>query len=284
MPDSSCKVRCEPWIFDRIHVLPLIRGGTRVEWSIHPRFRDPSPYLFQLQVGRTSNPLSDDWEDVGEAVEDTYFAEDPEQRLYGMGSWTHYRIQLTTSVATYLSNPASVLGDFDKPDWTRIQALSRQLSQRLRKKAGTEGYLLKRRIYGEPCTCLDQQTGEVRLPNHDRCYGTGIVDGYFDPYPCYFVEFLSQKKTRSHVSDLQTQNDGPVVSARMLNVPMLHSYDVFVDKGSDQRWIVHKIEAEVEVRGVPVILAPVELRLAPFSHIIYTLPIADQQAAAGCPS
>jgi hypothetical protein len=135
--------------------------------------------------------------------------------------------------------------------------------------------LLKRRLYGTACECVDSMTGETRIPDCPICYGTGIVGGYFAPYPCFYVEF-SRKKIRSHVSDIGTTNDGPVVAGRMLNTPQIHSYDVWVDRGSDQRWIIHKIESEIEIRGIPIILHPVEMRMAPFSHIIYSFPILGQ--------
>lgn len=277
---ARCDIRCGPecaWIFNPLHILPLLRGGTQISWSIHPHFTDPAPYTFQLQVGTTGNPLADDWLDLGDPLTDTYVTEDSEQRMFGMTMWTHYRLVLTTSVASYASPPQNVLGTFDKRDWLQIRNIVRQTSLRLRKKAGVEGYLLKRRLYGEPCDCVDTSTGETRRPNCPVCYETGVIGGYFAPYPCFFVEFLDQRKFRSHVTDRGTENDGPIVPCLMLNTPQIHSYDVWVDKGSDQRWYIHEVQARVELRGVPVVLAPVFLRLAPFTNIVHSLPITGQQ-------
>lgn len=271
----QCGPTCE-WVFSRVRVFPLVRGNTQVEWEVHPQFNDPGPYTFQVQVGQTGNPYADDWEDVGVPVVDTYMTSDAQQRAFGMMSWTHYRVIMTTSVGSYASRPEKVLGDFNHVDWTRIRALTRQLDLRMRNKAGVEGYLLKRKIYGERCSCVDLGTDEPRIPNCPLCYATGITGGYYDPYPCFQVEF-PKRATRSHVSDTGTTNDGPVIQGRMINNPMLHSYDVWVDRSSDQRWIIHNIESEVEVRGVPIILYPVQMRLAPFTHIIYSFPIAGQQ-------
>lgn len=273
-PGIHCGPECA-WIFDRILIFPLIKGGTRVEWGLHPQFKDPPPYTFQLQVGSTGNPLADDWADVGSPVTDTFFMEDPQQRLWGMMAWTHYRVLLTTPLANYASPPQLIWGTMDRSDAQKAKALVRQTYERLVKVAGVEGYLLKRRLYGEACSCLDTMTLESRRPDCPICYGTGIVKGYFDPYPCFYVEF-SGKKIRSHVSDTGTTNDGPVVAGRMINTPQIHSYDVWVDRGSDQRWFIHRIESETEIRGIPIILHPVEMRMAPFSHIIYSFPIPGQ--------
>lgn len=268
--DDSCA-----WIFDRITVWPQIRGGTRVEWTLHPNFRDPGPYTFQLQFGRTGNPAADDWTNVGLSVTDTYYAIDDSQRVYGKTQWTHYRLVLTTSVGVYISAPQPAFGVLDHRDWRRAREILRQESLRLRKEAGQEGYLLKRRLFGTVHEdCVDYLTREVKAVNCEVCYDTGFVGGYFTPMECVYAE---QSRKASH-EDLDagagrgTVNDGLRVAARMLAVPQLHEEDVWVDRDTDDRWYIHSIENIVEVRGVPLVLQ-VEMRLAPYSDVIYRYPI-----------
>lgn len=273
---DACGPDCS-WVFGELAVMPLIRGGTRVSWALHPQFKDAAPYTFQLQFGRTGNPLADDWEDVGPAVTDTYYADDASQRLFGMQPRCFYRVKLTTSFAEYVSRPANIWTTFDFADTQRVRNLLSQASRRLQFKGGNEGYLLKRRVFGEACpVCVDRMTDETRVPSCEICYGTGVTGGYFEPYPCSYVEF-TLKSTREHVSDMGTLNDGPVSSCRMLNQPFVNSYDVWVDRDADTRWFIHSIKSEVEVRSIPILLFPVEFRMAPFSHIIYQFPIDGQQ-------
>jgi hypothetical protein len=278
---ADCTVNCGPsceWIFDRVKVYPQIDGGTRVEWTIHPQFADAAPYTFQLQVGRTSDSYADDWVNVGTAVVDTYYVVDSSQRAYGRFQWTHYRVVLSTSVGSYASKPQHVYGNLSKRDWLRAREIGRLEQKRLRKEAGQEGYLLKRRLFGTVCPdCTDSITGEVRNAQCGTCYGTGIVSGYYAPIPCVYAE-LSPHGTRSEldISARGTVNDAPRVQARMLNIPQLFSYDVWVDKDSDFRWIIHSIQHAVEIRGVPVVLHPVEMRLAPYSHPVYGIDITGQ--------
>ncbi len=272
----SCETSCEQ-VFDHILITPLIRGGTRVAWQMHSQFRDPGPYQFQLQFGRTGSATADDWDNVGTAVYDTYYADDPTQRIYGMQNRAFYRVVVTTGLAEYYSRPTNIFDSFDFVSHNRIKNLISQQQLRLR-TAGSEGFLLKRRIYGEPCPdCADELTGESRQANCLTCYETGILGGYFEPYRCFYVEYTN-KKVREHISEVGTQNDGPVVAARMINQPVINSYDVWVDKSNDTRWFIHSVESEVEVQGWPVILSPVEIRMAPFSHVIYKLPIPDHHA------
>jgi hypothetical protein len=270
---TVCPTTCE-WIFGRIKVWPTIQFGTVVEWSLHPAFLDAAPHTFQLQIAHTSTPNEADWEDVGDPVVDTFLATDVPQRVYGRFQWTHYRIQLTTGEGTYLSAATNSLGAMGHRDWNKANEIIRQQAVRLKAKAGSEGYLLKRRLHGTPCSeCLDTMTGEIRNPQCETCLGTGFEEGYYDPVPCFYVE-LQEAGFRSHVKDgVGTTDDGVRAAGRMINVPQIFSYDAWVDKVSDHRWIMHSIKSEAEIRGTPIILFPVEMRLAPFTHPIYTIPV-----------
>src|ERR1700761_6733459 len=98
-PDSYC------WVFDRVRVFCLIKGATRVEWTLHPDFTDPGPYTFTLQTGTA--PVADNsaWVNVGLPVVNTYYAIDDQQRVFGKTNWTHYHVKLITPLGTYYSQP-----------------------------------------------------------------------------------------------------------------------------------------------------------------------------------
>jgi len=248
-----------------------------VEWVLHPHFSDPPPYTFQLQFGRTGNPLADDWTDVGLSVINTYYAIDDTQRVYGKTQWTHYRVLLTTSVATYASKPQNLYGSLPKRQWRIAKEIERMELLRLRKEAGQEGYLLKRRLFGEACSCLDSQTLEIANPQCPLCYGTGFTLGYYDPYPCFYAE-LGTHGIDNKLDGGQSRgtiDDAPRTWARMINSPQIFSGDVWVDRDTDFRWQIHAIQNIVEVTGLPVIVKA-EVRLLPFSHPAYTVIIPNQ--------
>jgi len=271
-----CGPRCE-WIFERLRAWPIIKGGTRVEWVIHPRFSDPKPYTFQLQFGRTGNPMADDWTDVGLSVVDTYFAFDDTKRVYGNFQWTHYRVILSTSLGTYASKPQDLYGSLPRRQWRIAREIERAELLRLRKEAGQEGYLLKRRLFGNACSCLDPQTKELNNPQCPICYGTGYEVGYYPPYPCFYAE-LGLSGTDSKLDNGQargTINDAGRTWARMINSPQIFSRDVWVDRDTDFRWEIHSIANIAEVTGLPVIVKA-EVRRLPFSHPVYTIDIYDE--------
>lgn len=256
---------------------PQIAGETRVEWTLHPNFTETGPYVFQLQAGHTGLQDSDDWVDVGATVTDTYYALDDTQRVYGKFQWTHYRVKLTVGSTEYFSDAVVPLGNLTFQDWNKAREILRMEQLRLKQSAGQEGYLLKRRLFGTPCSCIDPQTGEIRKPHHEECYGTGIVGGYFEPYPCFYVD-MSPVKHRSHLDSgagRGTIDDLPVVKGRMISMPQVFSYDVWVDRDSDHRWMMHQIDSIAEVRGVPLVVST-EMRLLPFTHPVYKITIEGQ--------
>lgn len=273
----SCEPTCIPdceWIFARVLVYSAIPGGTRVEWTLHPQFTDPVPHTFQLQVGRTGSNVSDDWENVGLPVSDAFYAIDDTQRVYGKTQWTHYRIKLTSASGVYYSRPEAALGVLPPSDWRIARAILQSWTVRLTKTpAGTEGYLLKRRTCGERCDCLDPDTLDVVNPQHETCYGTGIVGGYYDPVSCVYAE-LGLKSRREHIDEQMrgTTHTGSTVHAKLLAIPHLDSRDIWINKTADLRYTINNINSAAEMRGVPLVVET-DLRLLPFSDIAYTFPV-----------
>ena len=273
--ENYCPPNCEN-VFDLVHVSYLIRGGTRVLWQLVPDFRDPFPWSFQLQVGTSGNPQADDWQDVGLPVDNSFYAIDRSKRAYNRVQQTHYRVQLTTSQGVYYSDPVAKTGILGVRDWRLASEIIRK--ERLRSRyVAQDGYLLKRRISGTNCqTCLDLQTGEVTDPYCPECRGTGKQCGYFYPMSCIWAD-LSPTSHRLHQDDRRGVVQDIVVPARMLMLPLISEYDVWVSRKTDERYYIHTIQHAAEFRGVPLI-AKVELRPAEFTDVIYDIEIPQQDA------
>ncbi len=272
--DNSCPADCST-VFSRVRVFPLTRGNTRVEWELHPQFTVAGPYEFQLQVGHTGLNNAEDWEDVGISIEDQYYAIDEDQRHFGRTAWTHYRVIMTAGGEEYISRPESVEGVLSFADWQLARQIIAAESLRLKKThAGTKGYLLKRRWYGERCDCVNRQTRDIDNPQHLRCYGTGIVDGYYEAQACSYAALDPELRYNETNEQTGTTNNGPVVSARMLAIPQLFSGDIWVNATSDERWVMHSIKSIAEVRAVPLVVS-VEFKLLPFKDVAYDFPLDD---------
>ena len=205
---------------------------------------------------------------------------DDQKRIHGKTQWTHYRICLRTQDGQiFLSQPETALGGLTRRDWRIAREITRQERQRFR-YAAQDGYLLKRKVVGTFCPdCRDHQTGEVLDPDCSTCFGTGFVDGYFPPMPCVFADLqptvrheeLDGGQARGTINDI-------VVQARMLGVPHLNEEDIWVARKQDLRWYIHRVQNISEIRGVAIVVQT-ELRLIPFSELIYTIDIPGQLAS-----
>lgn len=268
-----CPPVCDD-VFKSTHVSYLTRGGTRVYWNVGS-FSEPMPWSFQLEY----SPLpTSDWVAVGSPVENSFYAIDSTQRNYGQRGFGFYRVKLTTPVGTHYSKAFSSEGTLDHRSRRIAQELLRkeQLHNRL---AGVDGYLLKRRQNAQPCSrCVDEQTNQATDPNCPQCHGTGQECGYYYPVGCVWAN-IGVSGSDVNVDDqgnLGTVGD-IVTTARMLAVPWLDSFDVWVARKTDLRYFVRKVASAIEIRGVPIVLQ-VELRLIPQSDHIYKIAIPEQDA------
>lgn len=269
-----CLPPCQGRVFERLSVSYLLRGGTLVSWELTDTFRDPAPLSFQLEVGGTANQDSDDWETIGLPVVDGLYAVDDQQRVYGKTNWTHYRVRLTAPSGEYLSPAIGLLGILDHRDWRLAQEIYRK--EELRSRSATQqGYLLKRRITGTACECVDPQLGESRNPECPLCYGTGIRCGYMLPLPCVWADFSPRTHRTAIDAGGRGTTNNVVTRCRMsLLVPVFQN-DVWCSRRTDDRYYIHNVQHIAEHRGVPLV-GQVEMRLAPVSDPIYNVVIPDQ--------
>lgn len=272
--NNYCPPSCSD-VFDMVHVSYLIRGGTRVMWTLRPKFSDPQPWTFQLQVGLNGSEFGN-WENVGLPIDNSCYAIDPQKRVYGKVLFTHYRVKLTTPNGTYYSTPVSKSGILEARDWRIAQEIVRKEKLRFR-YTSQDGYLLKRRIGGKDCSrCLDLQTGEITDPYCPECLGTGQQCGYFYPLSCIWAD-VSPRTRRLHIDDQAVRGTvgDIVVSGRMLMLPVVDEFDVWVSRKTDDRYYIQSIQNVAEIRGVPLI-SNVELRPAPYTDVVYNIAIPAQ--------
>ncbi len=267
--------------FDRVTVDFIVDGGARIAWEINRHFVDDGPYTFTVQVGHTTLDDSDDWEDIGGSVVDTYYDIDTSKRIFGKTLDVHYRVKLVSGEGSYTSAAVNCYGHLDKRDWLLAKELFRLENLRHQKFTSPSGFLIKARRYGPICEeCTDVLTEEVSKTNCADCYGTGFLNGYFTPLSAQYAD-VSNDSGREH---LDNQGLGTVtqhnIRGRFLGITQIYSYDVWVNADSDERYYMHEIKTEAQLRGVPIVYSA-ELRLAPYSDIIYTLPIEEMLTNPG---
>ena len=253
----------------------LVSGGARVSWELARHFIDPGTYTFQLQAGHTGLEDADDWEDVDVPVVNTYFKLDNTQRLFGKTLDLYYRVKLTTDIDTYYSIPQNCFGKLLKRDWLKAKEIIRKELLRHRVLTSSDGYLLKARRYGPPCTdCSDvvtELTGEIANSHCASCYGTGFEFGYFSALPGTYADVGLEKNAEKR--DPQIGMVKPqAIQARFIGDPLLYTYDIWVEGTSDLRYYITEVDELVQMRSVPLVFNAT-LKLAPFTDVVYTIPL-----------
>lgn len=265
-------------VFESVQVSYLIRGGTRVMWKLRPELELPQPWSFQLQYG--THPTGDaSWINVGAMEDNIFYRIDTDRRDFGQRIAGFYRVKLIAGPIEYTSRATSVDGTLSYRDWRIAAEILRQ--ERVRAGyAAQEGYLLRYRSTGNPCSrCLDPQTNEPTDANCPHCFGTGKQCGYYYPLACVWADMTTADRNLMLDRQLAMGTiDNVVVAARMFTFPpFIGARDVWVSQRLDQRYEVGRVQHIAEIRGVPL-LANVELRLLPYSNPVYNIAIPAQDA------
>ena len=271
--------------FQRAMVDYMIAGTARVTWTFKRHFVDPNPetWVYQLQASEsgmltTHYPGSgqarlDDWVDVGDPVVDPAFLLDTTRRAFGKLLLVTYRIKLITPLGQYFSDPTTTYGLLNKQDWLRAKEIFRKEDLLHKKATSVSGYIFRRKRHGTPCPkCSDPSTQDIKISKCDFCKGTRYVHGYYPAFPYSYCRLEnSQGKEQRDISSVGSKMDSSV-KGRIISIPGLNSFDVWVDGYSDLRYYIHVVGEAAKIRNVPLIY-DIELRQADFNDVVYSLSL-----------
>lgn len=260
--------------FNRVLVDFLVEGSTRVTWELRTDFPFRGPLSFQLQVSDSGLSAADDWIEVGDPVSDVSFAVDATRRIWGKQLTTHYRVVLTDGLGNvYVSAPATPLGSLNPQDWIRAREILRLQQLQMTTLSGVEGFLLKRKRAGVPCSaCVDPASGQGTDSNCSVCYGTQIEGGYFLPVPGVYTELPTYSGEEGWTESPEGTSlplKGPAI---FLGLPLLSSKDLWVDAASDLRYKIGRVNVKAQIRSLPLI-TEVWLEQLDFSDVAYKIPL-----------
>lgn len=259
--------------FKHVRVDFKVMGTSRVTWELERHFYGVKPYTFQLQWSLSGVPSADDWTSIGSPVSNVFTLSDTEPRKLGKLNNVHYRVKLVdANNAAWYSEPAPTEGSLDSREWLLARSLIFRETLLNARLHGTEGYLLKKKAQGEPCpNCLDPFTGEVTDSKCDICHGTRFVEGYFAALPLYMTLVDAGSYRESRGSERATIGDNHI-TGRFIGAPQLNSYDVWVDKDSDERYYFHTIKTLSSIRSVPLVYE-IELRQVSVDDAVYSIQV-----------
>jgi hypothetical protein len=262
-----------------------------IAWGLRAGFAGREPYHFYVDVGRGS----DEWTTLNDLpLINECMTVDSQRRHWDQLADFYYRVRLVTPSETdpstgqskvYLSQPQQANGLWSRRDWLMAREIARReyLMQRKRTNVTATGTLLKRRKFGAACErCKEYDTGEVQNATCPYCFGTGISSGFYRGVD--FTVMLDAPWDRDLKRDETVGNRRDVVrSARAVAYPYIENNDVFVRNDSGERFYVNAVKTLAELGGIPVVVQ-VELRLAPTTDIVYTVPLTGSSSSSSSSS
>ena len=133
---------------------------------------------------------------------------------------------------------------------------------------GTKCCILKRRHWGVRCDCTDKKTREIVRSSCKKCWGTGIVGGYWAPQLTYARRNVS---TNASAVTPQGKSDTNDTKFWMPDYPSLECDDVVVFLRDQSRWRIDQtVGTEIRLQQVHQVISAQALDR---SHILYSLPV-----------
>lgn len=259
-------------VWYRVVAAYAVRGTTTVTWQLHREFHDPGDYWFTLQANRNGGE-PEDWQDVGQEVKNADSASDDTVRLFGKDFNLCYRIKMRTGSGTYYSPNAVIYGNLTLKQWLTARSIIRRRILMAKNNHRFEGYLMKRRIHGTVCSCVDPFTGGITNSDHAACQGTGRLLGYWKAAAntLFDMGLSSDLTQRDPQLEKGTINESTRTGS-FIGLPLPATEDVWVEAGGDARYYIRDVKTVVEVNSVPIIVQA-KLDLAPLSDVLYNIPL-----------
>lgn len=202
-----------------------------------------SSYLFNVYRSESENGP---WQQVAENLADTYYFLDEDfsatydrstPDLMTLSRVLCYKVVVTHTTDGTAEYVMRAEAGLDKRRRGILRKLRRDAFIMLKRGSGTEVAILKRKWYGEPCTCISK-TGMVVRAHHADCNGTGIIHGYWDPVYTYASHAASPVQ-------VQTAPQGSVeintLRVHIPDIPAVSRYDILVYLRDNRRYMIDQV-------------------------------------------
>ena len=255
--------------FKKVFATAFPGGGILVQWWMSNTYpaavADP---VFFIDVATAT----DNWQRLNTVpVANACMYVDENQRRCGSSESVYYRVAAYDGVTEHLSPPVQLLGGLLPHDYRIAREIIRKEYLRLKKYSGTAGMLYKRRTSGTRCPeCTDWDIEDSPGKSQCRtCYGTGFVGGYYSGFP-FWIDIANDMSNKDvnppfGVTDLQVR------TGRVVAYPVIDTYDMWAQEGTDKRYIIRKTQDATTLKTWPLVIM-LELHGIPFSAIEYTVP------------
>lgn len=273
MEASTSPVPIAP--FSNLAVYHKFYGQSVATWTLNTAFNLAKPHIYQLEASLGGHANAGDWRPISQPVANTQeigFYQTREQK--GKILTTHVRLVLFAGGRKFVSHAVPVGYALDARLQSQADEIIRKEKLRFNTAGSQTGYLLKAYRYGEPATkARDPGTQEVISDLDELSYARPFKNGYYPPIP-YTID-------TTLIAGVETIGDGnpntnnsatPGLAARAIAHPLVQSEDIWVDSVSDKRYVVQEAKPVASIGGQPLVMQ-LMLRLLPFSHVVYKIPV-----------
>lgn len=232
-------------------ISPLFPYGFYVQWSL-AGVTTPGAYKFDLY---RSGGMTGPWDLVAGGLENQYAFRDDFTSPVPMttadvvrpNQLNQFRDYAYRVVATSPSGEVTEVIDNSSPLYEG-SLFDRKMMQQQRKAIrdfrlsckfnGTKAVVLKRRHWGTRCICVDKPTKETIRSACIKCWGTGVIDGYWAP-----ILTFARRLPSANASAITPENksDANDVQFRLPDVPALEQDDVIVFLKDNSRWRIDTV-------------------------------------------
>lgn len=229
--------------FKLAKITPISLDDHLVEWELEKVAMDLTPYRFRIKHSRTAGPP---FELVVEnlPVTSKFYHDELDHSRRKLVEETHYVELYDPATSNVLvTSPGFVVcasGDVIGEAIIRKEHL---ILSNPSKGIGVLCYLFSLRNWGIRCTnCWDERKEKIKLPFCEVCYGSGFMNGYYDPIPFYMN--ISAPQSDQQLSEIG-ENTSTYRSAWTTPSPEMRPNDIVVVKDTNRRYRVVKQQTTI---------------------------------------
>ena len=264
-----------------VAVAPLYPDGFFIQWTLTDA-TESGTYVFDVyRAGGEEGP----WDQIASGLTDQYAFIDKFVDPYPLTTKNVLRPNQLNLFRAYLyrvtvrAPSGAVAEDIDDTNPIREGLINDQKMEQYRRKAirdfrltlkfnGTRCVILKRRHWGVRCVCVDKKTKEIVRASCTKCWGTGLVDGYWKPITTYVRRNVTTNASAMAAEGKSDTNDAKFW---MPDFPSLEVEDVVVFMKENSRWRIDQAtQTQIRLQDVHQVISA---QAYDRGHIIYRLPV-----------
>lgn len=221
-------------VFTYHSIIPAFQNNTSVvRWEVIDSLKDGNFIIQKSPNGVTGWTTLNGSGDIGISE---FIDKDFDSR--NLSSRQSYRLILLKDGKRYDSPSFTVSDLYTIGEFKMARAMIGRENIRMTHN-GVPCLIYKLKKYGEPCDCIDPNSGiAIGKGKCEICFGTGIVGGFYEPSEMC-VEFMQTQHTKSNNQNGIGINEQIFVQAICLSYPKLEFGDMIIRKQTNDRYVVN---------------------------------------------